>query len=122
MNPGDEDRLERLKSLENPSVHQKAELKKLNSMKEAKTRTVRFREKRMKKQELVEADTEKLMTIDREDVALKYKLPDGKLVHILRTHSEQSKQMKSKFGLVTSSAMDKKKYYERFNLNENSFQ
>ena len=85
MNPGDEDRLERLKSLENPSVHQKAELKKLKSMKEAKTRTVRFREKRMKKQEFVETDTEKLMTINREDVALKYKLPDGKLVHILRS-------------------------------------
>ena len=46
--------------VENPSVHQKAELKKLKSMKEAKTRTVRFREKRMKKQELVEADTEEI--------------------------------------------------------------
>ena len=80
-----------------------------------KTRTVRGREQHVKELEAVDEFTKCYMNINRLDVLLRYKLPDGKLRHILDYHTEvPSRHIESRFACVTSSTVKvaafKKKY------------
>ena len=106
--------MERMNEL---SDAQKEELKFLKSLRVVKTRTVRGREQHVSFLEPVDAATDKLMTLERQDVPLKYKLPDAKIRHILDFYTEVPRRhITSPYACVTSSEMDEEKFKKRFNL------
>ena len=89
----------------------------MKSLQVVKTRTVRGREQRVSFLEPVDAATDKLMTLERLDVPLKYKLPDAKIRHILDFYTEvQRRHITSPYDCVTSSELDEEKFKKRSNL------
>ena len=117
LDPGQELRIETLENMKELSKAQQEELKFLRSLRWVKTRTLRGREKHVAAIEPVDAVTEKLMTIDRVDVPLKYKLPDGKIKHILDFYTEVTQRhITSPYACVTSSDVNEEKFKKRFNV------
>ena len=105
--------------MENPSKWQKQELKSLKSLRWIKTRTVRGREVHIEALETVDQATELLMTIDRTDVPLKYKLPDGKLKHLMDYCTEvPARHIESPYACVTSSTVNEERFKKRFGLGQ----
>ena len=119
LDPSQEQRIETLKKLEKPSKSQKTELKFLKGLRWMKTRTVRGREQHVKELEAVDEFTKCYMNINRLDVLLCYKLPDGKLRHILDYHTEvPSRHIQSPFACVTSSTVNVAAFKKKYGVSE----
>ena len=119
LDPSQEQRISTLESMENPSKWQKQELKSLKNLRWIKTRTVRGREVHTEALETVDQATELLMTIERTDVPLKYKLPDGKLKHLMDYCTEvPARHIESPYACVTSSTVDEERFKKRFGLGQ----
>ena len=117
LDPAQEQRIETLRNLPELSKAQKIELKFLRGLRWAKKRTVNGRKQHIEALETVDSVTERLMTMDRLDVPLKYKLPDAKLKHILDFNTKvQSRQITSPYACVTSSNVNEAKFKRRYNL------
>lgn len=117
LDPSQEQRISNLESMPEKSEAQKTELKALQELRWIKTRTVRGREQHVAALEKVDGPTEALMTIERLDVALKNKLPDGKIRHILDYFTDvPSRRINSPYVCVTSSKADKNRFNKRYNL------
>ena len=119
LDPSQEQRISTLESMQNPSKWQKQELKSLKNLRWIKTRTVRGREGHTEALETVDQATELLMTMERTDVPSKYKLPDGKLKHLMDYCTEvPARHIESPYTCVTSSTVDEERFKKRFGLGQ----